>query len=256
MNLPKRMLGNSGLETSLLALGTVKLGRDQGVKYPVKIPTDQEARRLLAEAASLGINLIDTAPAYGESEARLGQLLRTERQRWLLCTKVGENFSAGVSSYDFTPEATRASVERSLQLLATDYLDIVLIHSDGNDTDILQNHGTLQMLETLKAEGKIRAVGISHKTIAGAELAMAQGADVLMATLNTEHTAEAAVIAAAGAKGIGVLIKKALASGQGQTSDLAWVAVHAGVSSIVVGTTSPAHLSDNVAAVSSVSGST
>jgi aryl-alcohol dehydrogenase-like predicted oxidoreductase len=67
-----RPLGSTGLMVSPLGLGTVKLGRDQGVKYPngFTIPDDQQARALLNQARGLGINLIDTAPAYGISEER------------------------------------------------------------------------------------------------------------------------------------------------------------------------------------------
>lgn len=68
-----RPLGDTGLAVSPLGLGTVKFGRDQGVKYPsgFTIPDDREAADLLALARDLGINLIDTAPAYGRSEERL-----------------------------------------------------------------------------------------------------------------------------------------------------------------------------------------
>ncbi|MGK0223292.1 MAG: aryl-alcohol dehydrogenase-like predicted oxidoreductase, partial [Limisphaerales bacterium] len=147
---------------------------------------------------------------------------------------------------DFSAEACEKSVERSLKRLQTDYLDIVLIHSDGSDLDILQNHGTLEVLLTLKKAGKIRAVGMSHKTVAGAELAIEQGADVLMATLNPGYTDELGVIEAAAQAGVGVLIKKALSSGHGQASDLAWVAEQSGVGSIVIGTTNLDHLEQNV----------
>ena len=64
-----RNLGATGIKISVLGLGTVKLGRDQEVKYPrgFKIPDDQAVRDLLALAQELGINFIDTAPAYGNS---------------------------------------------------------------------------------------------------------------------------------------------------------------------------------------------
>ncbi|CAM5400811.1 Aldo/keto reductase OS=Stutzerimonas stutzeri OX=316 GN=CXK95_05815 PE=4 SV=1 [Stutzerimonas stutzeri] len=67
-----RPLGSTGLTISPLGLGTVKLGRDQGVKYPsgFAIPDDAQARRLLALARELGIDLIDAAPAYGVGEER------------------------------------------------------------------------------------------------------------------------------------------------------------------------------------------
>src|SRR3546814_522817 len=128
-------------QVSPLGLGTVKLGRDQGVKYPngFQIPDDDEARMLLKLARDLGINLIDTAPAYGRSEERLGPLLRGQRQDWVIVSKVGEEFSDGQSHHDFSAAHTRLSVERSLKRLETDYIDLVLVHSDGNDLAILND---------------------------------------------------------------------------------------------------------------------
>ena len=75
--LPKKNIPGTELDVSVLGLGTVKLGRDKGVKYPESftIPNDEAALALLQQAWDLGINLIDTAPAYGNSEQRLGELL-------------------------------------------------------------------------------------------------------------------------------------------------------------------------------------
>jgi aryl-alcohol dehydrogenase-like predicted oxidoreductase len=246
----RRALGHTGLDVSLLGLGTVKLGRDTGVKYPraFRIPDDDAARRLLDTASELGINLLDTAPAYGSSEARLGALLRGRRERWVLCTKVGEEFEDGRSWFDFSAEHTRASVLRSLDRLGTDTLDVVLIHSDGDDLARLDGPA-FEALQALKREGRVRAVGISHKTVAGARHALALGCDVIMATLNPAHTEEVDAIAEAGRRGCGVLIKKALASGHAGPASLTFAARQQGVSSIVVGTVDPAHLRANAAAV-------
>lgn len=249
-----RPLGQTGMEVSLLGLGTVKLGRNQQLKYPqpFTLPDDKAAAALLNRARELGVNLLDTAPAYGTSEERLGELLRGRRQDWLICTKVGEEFENGTSRFDFTPEHVQQSIKRSLQRLHTDYLDVVLIHSDGNDVEIVSEFGTLGALQDLKQRGYIRAVGLSHKTVAGAERALELDCDVIMATLNPDATDEAAVIANAGRQRCGVLIKKALASGQGGPDSLAWVAAQPGVSSIVTGTIDPEHLAANAAALSGV----
>ena len=247
--LPQVRLGNTGLSVAPLALGTVKLGRNKDVKYPtpVKIPKDDEARDLLRAAQSLGINLIDTAPAYGNSETRVGQLLKGQRQDWVICTKVGEDWGDEGSAFNFTPEHVAFSVNRSLERLATDFIDIVLIHSDGNDIDIVERYGTLDALQELKQSGKVGSIGISHKTPEGGKAAIAAGADVIMATLNKDYTDEAALIADAATQGVGVLIKKAMRSGHGDITDLAWVHKHTGVHSIVVGTANPAHLQANAA---------
>ena len=246
-----RTLGRSGIEVSLLGLGTVKFGRNEGVRYPegFELPTDREALGLLDRARELGITLLDTAPAYGDSEQRLGRLLDTDRDHWVICTKVGETFEGGRSSWDFSPEATEASVLRSLKRLQTDHLDIVLIHSDGQDQQVLEEIGTLDALEALKRRGLIRAIGISHKTIEGARCAILKGCDVLMATLNLAETEQLGVIAEAAAAGCGVLVKKALASGHAGTDSLRFAARSHGVSSVIVGTLSIDHLEANVRAV-------
>lgn len=243
----KHPLGGTDLEVAPLSLGTVKLGRQQGLKYPqpVHIPDDAAVLELLDTAQSLGLNLLDTAPAYGTSETRLGQLLGHRRDNWLLCTKVGEQFINGRSEFDFSAAAVTTSVEQSLSCLKTDVLDIVLIHSDGNDNAILQGDA-LDTLKRMQGAGKIRAVGMSHKTVEGARLAIELGADVLMATLNRDYTQETEVIAEAARAGVGVLIKKALASGHNDPADLSYVNSFEGVSSIVVGTANVAHLAQNV----------
>lgn len=247
----RRALGRTGLQVSLLGLGTVKLGRASGVKYPhpFQIPDDAAAGRLLDCARELGINLLDTAPAYGSSEERLGRLLRGTREHWLLCTKVGEEFDDGRSRFDFSATHTRYSVERSLRRLGTDRLDVVLIHSDGADLDILDGADTLATLVRLRERGLIRAVGMSHKTVAGGRRALALGCDVIMATLNLDYRDELGLIAEAAALGRGVLIKKALASGHAGLDSLRFVAAQTGVSSMVVGTIDPNHLRANAAAL-------
>ena len=220
-----RPLGSTGLRVSPLGLGTVKLGRDQGVKYPsgFQIPDDDEARMLLKLSRDLGINLIDTAPAYGRSEERLGPLLRGQRQDWVIVSKVGEEFVDGQSSHDFSAAHTRRSVERSLKRLETDFIDLVLVHSDGNDLAILNGCEVYETLAELKREGKIRGFGLSGKTVEGGLKALETG-DCAMVTYNLNEQAELPVIDYAAAHGKAILVKKALASGHvsGEQFD-AWV---------------------------------
>lgn len=252
--LPKRALGNTGIDVSALGLGTVKFGRNQGVKYPqgFELPSDAQASALLSHAQTLGINLIDTAPAYGSSEERLGQLLAGQRDQWVLCSKVGEEFDNGASHFDFSPQHTRFSIERSLQRLRTDRIDIVLVHSSGDDCHILQESGVLETLRDLKREGKIRAIGASTKTIAGGLFA-AQHSDAVMVTWNPQHTEEKPVLDACLQHRCGVLVKKAFASGHlhgehAVQQSLNFVFSHPAVTSAIVGTLNPEHLRDNAAA--------
>jgi len=287
---PLRPLGRTGLHVSPIGLGTVKLGRNTGMKYPrpFDLPTDEQAAALLAAAADSGVNLIDTAPAYGVSETRLGELLSKAawfggRDRWVLSSKAGEEFD-GVSTFDFSAAAVHASVRRSLTRLRTDFLDVVFIHSNGDDEGIIRDGGAVEALLELKQAGLVRAIGTSPKTLPGALAAMAPflaaGAaaataptaaprdwcDVLMLVLNpADHTHLPAVLEA-GRRGVGVLIKKGLASGhlappsgspaasaspndpvEASLRDIFTSAGDA-VSSVVTGTLTPAHLRHNVAA--------
>jgi aryl-alcohol dehydrogenase-like predicted oxidoreductase len=210
-----RPLGSTGIQVSALGLGTVKLGRDQGLRYATgfTLPDDASAAHLLDQARALGINLLDTAPAYGSSEERLGQLLAGQRRHWVICSKVGEEFEQGQSRFDFSPEHTRASVLRSLRRLRTDVLDIVLVHSDGSDLEIIERRGTLEALAQLKAEGLLRAYGMSTKTVAGG-LAAASVCDVVMLTYNLQQREELPVLERCYQLRRGALVKKALGSGQ------------------------------------------
>lgn len=257
-----RPLGRTGLMVAPIGLGTVKIGRTQGVIYPqpFDLPDDDGVRSLLDAASHCGVNLIDTAPAYGTSEERLGRLLPGPRDHWVIITKCGEEFSDGQARFDFSAAATRASVERSLRRLATDYLDVVLIHSDGRDEHILTREGALGELTELKRRGLVRAVGISTKTPAGGLLAT-QLCDVVMITLNPRARADEVVAVAAENAGAGILVKKALLSGHLTDPALGSDPVRgcldsvlgtAGVSSAIIGTLSPAHLRQAVAAAESV----
>ena len=257
-----RPLGKAGLQVSPLGLGTVKFGRNQGVKYPssFELPTDTAIQALLDEALTLGINLLDTAPAYGTSETRLGQLLgQTRRDQFCLATKVGEEFENGLSHFDFSARHIRFSVERSLKRLCTDYLDIVLIHSDGDDMNIILQTDAIPTLQKLQQQGLIKAIGMSTKTIDGGIAALRE-MDIAMVTYNLQETAEKAVIEFAHQTNKGIIIKKALASGHlCQDSvrspverSLEHVFAVPGVSSIIVGTLNPAHLRSNVAAANAV----
>ncbi len=254
-----RELGNTGIKVSPLGLGTVKIGRDEQVKYPTdfKIPDDQAVRDLFAMAWDLGINTLDTAPAYGNSEERLGQLL-PNKNNWVIVGKVGEIFENGQSSFDFSAEYTRMSVERSLKRLGRDFIDVVLVHSDGNDMDIIRNEEVCDTLQELKREGLIKAVGMSTKTVEGG-IWCVENMDVVMATYNPVHTEELPVLERAAELGKGILIKKGLqsghahsaAGGSGVEQALRFV-FEQPVHSVVVGTINPKHLRENVSIIERV----
>jgi len=150
------------------------------------------------------------------------------------------------------------TVENSLKTLKTDYLDVVLIHSHGDDLQIFAQEEVVSALMDLKQRGLIRAHGMSSKTVEGG-LKVVDDLDVVMATCNLSYNDELPVLQAAADKGKAVLIKKGLQSGHveghdGVRASMQFVFEQPGVSSMIVGTINPVHLRDNVAAVEEVLG--
>lgn len=258
----KRALGSTGIDVSVLGLGTVKIGRNQQVKYPAgfELPDDKAVIELFELAQSLGINFIDTAPAYGSSELRLGELL-PNRNDWVIVTKVGEIFENGQSRFDFTFDYTVSSVEQSLKKLKRDVLDVVLVHSDGNDMNIINNEPVFDALGMLKSKGLIKAYGMSSKTVEGGCWTV-ENCDVVMATANLDYDDERPVLELAEKLNKGVIIKKGLQSGHADSASggggvekaFRHILTLPGVSSMIVGTINQSHLRDNVETVNSITG--
>lgn len=245
----QRPLGRTGLCVSALGYGAFKLGRNQqhhfGADY--QLPSETESSRLLNQLLDAGITLIDTAPAYGLSEERIGRAIGHRRDDFVLATKVGEEFTTGGSTYDFSAAAIRGNIERSLSRLRTDRLDVVCVHSDSEDLTVQRETDAVATLLDLKRRGTVRAVGFSARTIEGARAAI-DWADVLMVTYNTRDRSFASVIEEAATAGVGVIVKKGLASGRLPAAQaIPFVLNHAGVSSLLVGSMSWLHLQEDIA---------
>jgi aryl-alcohol dehydrogenase-like predicted oxidoreductase len=249
--LPRRSLGTTGLEISSLGLGTVKFGRNTGVKYPhsFALPTDQSLEALLDSAKQHGINYLDTAPSYGESELRLGKLLKPGCDHWVISTKVGEYFVNGESHYDFSDSATSASVELSLKRLGREQLDIVFVHSNGSDRKIIQSSPILACLAKLKEKGLIKAIGFSGKDAVASCLAI-DLVDVFMVTLNQSDMSQTSLLELCEQRNKGVVIKKALSSGHDTkpSEAIKFATRFDGVTSVIVGTINGSHLEQNIIA--------
>lgn len=245
----KRELGKTGIKISPLGLGTVKFGRNEGVKYPegFEIPDETALADLLALAKDLGINLLDTAPSYGSSEERLGHLLITQREDWVIVGKAGEDFEDGQSSYNFTADHFEMSLERSLKRLRTDHLDVLLVHSNGQDMDILANNKLIEKLYSFKEQGLVRALGVSSKTVEGGIMAL-ELFDTVMVSYNPAYIDEKPVLDYAAQNNKGAFIKKALASGYAANVQeyLKFALGHPGTSAVITGTINPDHLKENV----------
>jgi aryl-alcohol dehydrogenase-like predicted oxidoreductase len=141
----------------------------------------------------------------------------------------------------------RAGIERSLRRLRTDALDIMFIHSDGNDAAILDESDAVPALLDLKARGLVRAAGFSGKTLDGAQRALGW-ADAIMVEYHLDDRSHELVIAEAGRRGIGVFVKKGLAAGR-LSADQAvrFVLSNRHVSSMIVGGLDLDHIRANIA---------
>lgn len=210
----RRELGRTGLSVPALGLGTVKIGRNRDVKYPrgFELPDDASVQRLLETALAEDVVLWDTAPAYGIAEERLGPFVARHRDRLVLCTKAGEEYGPEGSHHDFGRRALTASVHRSLQRLRTDAVDVLLLHSDGRDLEILDHSDALETIERLREAGDVRFGGISAKTAAGIERGGAR-LDVVMAPFGPAHRELEEALRQAHAAGAGVLAIKVLGQG-------------------------------------------
>jgi len=240
-----RQLGKTDILVSRIGLGTVKVGRNQAVKYPApfQLPSDKQLYELLDEALALGLNLIDTSPAYGESEARLAPFVGKHRNRIVLSTKAGEVFEHGESIYDFSSAAILASAKSSLRRLNVEALDILLIHSDGRDRQNILS--AVPALSRLKADGKVRAIGISAKTPQGVLCAIREQLDVVMAPFSLTNQSLGPALAKAHRARVGVIAIKGLQSGflTGRIEEaVQFVLDQPFIDSLVIGTINPAHL--------------
>lgn len=250
----QRRLGKTGLVVSSLGFGAFKIGRNEQIKYPTPydLPDDATVERFLNSVLDLGITHIDTAPAYGSSEERIGRSLWSRRREFVLSTKVGEFFENGRSRYDFSALAIGGSIDQSLRRLQTDVLDLVCLHAPADDGRVLTDTPAVETLQQVKAAGKTRAIGFSGKTVAAATAAL-DWADVLMVEFHEEDRSHAPVIAEAQRRGVGILVKKGLASGRlDPKSAIPFVLQTPGVAALVLGGLSLEHLNTNLRLAESV----
>ena len=244
----QRRLGRTGLSVTPIGWGSVKIGRNQGLKYPsgFNLPDLAEVTRLVDGLVDLGINYIDTASAYGLAEQRLGEVIGRRHPGLVISTKVGESFSGGRSHYDFSRSAVTASINRSRRLLGRNVLDVVLIHSNGQDRTILEQTDVVATLLEHRASGSIRAIGLSGKTVEGLTAALGW-ADVIMVEYNVSDRTQAAVLAKARRAGVGVVVKKGLGSGHlDASSSIRFVLAEPAVASLIIGSLSLRHMRENV----------
>jgi len=156
--IPRRSLGNTGLKASIIAFPGLALGRN-----PQDVGTEK-----LHDAYERGVNYFDVAPAYGDSEVKMGIALEgIQREGYLLACKTKMRDKKGA----------REELERSLKRLKTDYFDVYQLHCLKRTEEVeeaLAPGGAMETILEAKKEGKIRHIGFSAHTTKSALAAMRQ----------------------------------------------------------------------------------
>lgn len=254
-----RPFGNSGLLVSPVGLGAGHIGGEGD---------DDEATELLHYALDHGVNFIDTARGYGQSEARIAHAISGRRDEYVLSTKVGYDVPG---TEDWTYHAVAHGVDRALTTLGTDVIDVVFLHSCPQE--VLERGDVIKALLEAKDAGKIRVAGYSGEN-AALRWAFDSGQfGALQTSVNlVDQRSSLTVLPDAASEGIGVVAKRPLANFAwrhaerpvGQYSEIYWerlrelgiepangdwqqtalrfTAFTPGVSTAIVGTKSVAHL--------------
>ncbi len=238
--IPKRTLGNTGLEVSMLSFG----GGSQFLKNP-----DGKWEPLLQRAINLGINYFDTSSNYG-TEERYGELLSPIRDQVIIATKFDSRSVEGMKN----------EFEGSLNCLKTDYVDILMIHSitDNDDVDIIAQGVYKEMLR-LKQEGTVRFIGFSSMNSAqrSKELIEKLDFDVALLAINAIRYGDFDDLALPSAvkKNMGVIAMKVMKDvvGQWATAEelLRYTLDQDGVCSALIGHYGMGILEENVELVKS-----
>lgn len=277
MAIPTRTLGRTGLTVTQLGYGAMEV---RGARiWGGRPTTDAEADAILNAVVDAGINFIDTSNDYGRSEEFIGRFLSRRREAFYLATKCGCTVVRKDEHTDETPHVwTRENLFRglheSLARMKTDYVDLMQLHNPS--VEQCQTGGLVACLQEMKAQGKVRWIGISS-THPHIETYIGWGVfDVFQIPYSALERAHEAAIQQAHDAGAGVIVRGGVARGepgQGLGAADRWAAwekakldellaagenrtqfllrfthTHPGMSTNIVGTRNHAHLADNVAA--------
>lgn len=199
----KRSLGKTGLRVSPIGFGGAPAGF---------LNTDQsEVERLLNGLLDAGINLLDTAAMYQGSEASIGAAVAHRRDEFVLVSKCGTKVP-DFEGRPFSPELITHTVDRALQGLKTDRLDVMMLHSC--DLKTLRQGDALAALVKARDAGKVRHIGYSGDNDAAAAACAMPEISVLETSLSfIDQSAIERVLPAAWAHDVGVLTKRSIGNG-------------------------------------------
>jgi aryl-alcohol dehydrogenase-like predicted oxidoreductase len=210
----RRLLGRTGLAVSVLGFGGSEIGFER-----VEAATVQ---RLLLDGLDAGLNIVDTAECYGESEAVIGAALVGRRRDVHLFTKCGHFEGTGLD--DRRPESLERSIARSLQRLRTDHVDLLQLHTCSEDD--LRRGDVIAVLDRARERGQVRFVGYSGDGEAARYAVQCGRFDVLQTSVNlADQDAIELSIEPARVRGVGVVAKRPIANAawrQGRRPDNAY----------------------------------
>jgi len=209
-----RRLGKTDLRVSVVGVGTWQLGGEWGKTFE-----QAEVDAMLAKAAELGVNLIDTAECYGDhlSEKLIGRAIKGQRDKWIIATKFGHGFKESFErDMLFEPEHIQEQLEQSLRALQTDTIDLYQFHS-GTD-EMFDTPGLWKMLQEQVDAGKVRHLGISvsktHGSLYQVDKASEVEAEAIQVFYNRIHRdPEDKIFDSCIRQDLGVLARVPLASG-------------------------------------------
>jgi aryl-alcohol dehydrogenase-like predicted oxidoreductase len=197
----KRKLGQTGLEVSVLGFGGSEIGYQQVAPETVE--------RLLGSALDAGLNVIDTAECYVESEEMIGRAVAHRRRDYYLFTKCGHADSFGQPAWD--KRSLTQSIDRSLQRLRTDYLDLMQLHSCSEE--LLRQGEVIEVLQRAREQGKTRFIGYSGDSRAALFAVECGAFDTLQTSINiADQEAIELTLPVARERGMGVIAKRPVAN--------------------------------------------
>lgn len=200
--LERRRFGRTDMEVALLGFGGAEIGYEQAAPDVVA--------KLLNGALDSGLNVIDTAECYLESETLIGAAVGHRRKEFFLFTKCG-HFVEGGGSADWSKAALLRSIERSLQRLKTETVDLVQLHSCSLDE--LKKGECIEALELAKQQGKTRYIGYSGDSAAARYAVECGRFDSLQTSVNLcDQEAIELTLPLAAEKGMGVIAKRPIAN--------------------------------------------
>ncbi|HEX4204134.1 MAG TPA: aldo/keto reductase [Ktedonobacteraceae bacterium] len=145
-----RQFGKTDMQVSALGFGGSEM-RDASLA---------ETESILNGALDAGLNVIDTAECYGDSEELIGKAVATRRDDYYLFTKCGHASGEELPDLpDWHPQLIEASIDRSLRRLRTDHIDLIQLHSCS--LDVLRQGNVIKALEKARGAGKVRYIGYS-----------------------------------------------------------------------------------------------